>query len=98
MIFLILSNSFPAARSRITRSRLEKVSFEAGFRGGCLLESSDLALIVELVVQSTLDARLHIEYQLGARDMLLLWAKGLQIQDWCFSKSNPEPIDVGVVR
>ncbi len=77
---MILSNSFPAARSRITRSRLKHVSFEERFGvrgrkgalGECLLKSSDLTLIVELVIQGTLDAWLHIESQLGARDMLLL--------------------------
>lgn len=36
----------------------------------CLLKSSNFALIVELVVQRTLDALLHGENQLDVGDML----------------------------
>ena len=39
----------------------------------CILKSANLPFVVEFVIQSTLDARLHIEYQLNASDMFFFF-------------------------
>lgn len=63
------------ASSKITNHTFEAVGcqFETSeFLQDCILKSSNLPLVVEFVVQSTLDARIHFENQLGANDMFFL--------------------------
>lgn len=72
MIFLIRSNSLPAARSRMRRSRLRQGQFRSTCRSVCLLESANLPLIVKFVVQGALHTLIHTGVQLSASNILVV--------------------------